>query len=123
MESLVRRPITEPIRSGLTWDEKWLAPDKGLVTCWEVGRKRSEIEPELAEQAKRDELPPLGWKGGVEKRTKQKVRYGTLNYLAEWQGLRGEDLNVDLAKEIELVCSRTGMKVIFTSDVSKYGNE
>ncbi len=101
----VFRSIKEPIREGLTWDERWKGADNGLITCWEVGRERAEREPELAEKAKSGELPVLAWKGGVEKKLKTK-KYGTLNYLAEWQGLRGEDLNLDPSKEVELVCSR-----------------
>ena len=49
-------------------------------------------------------------------------KYGTLNYLAQWQGLRGKDLNIDLSEETELICSKTGMKVIYTGDVKKYGS-
>ncbi|KUG22011.1 hypothetical protein ASZ90_008212 [hydrocarbon metagenome] len=62
------------------------------------------------------------WKGGVEKRLKIVEKYGTLNYLAEWQGLRGEDLNIDLSEEREIICSKTGMKVIYTGNVEKYCN-
>ena len=62
------------------------------------------------------------WKGGVEKRLKIMEKYGTLNYLAQRQGLRGEDLNIDVSEELELICSKTGMKVIYTGDVKKYGN-
>jgi hypothetical protein len=96
--------------------------DKGLIACWEVGRGRSKKEPELAEQAKNGELPVLGWKGGIERKIKKKEKYGTLFYLAQWQGLRGDDLDVDLSQESELICSKTGMKVIFTGDLDKYGN-
>ena len=42
--------------------------------------------------------------------------------MAEWQGLRGDDLDIDLVEEIELICSKTGMKVIYTGDEKKYGN-
>ena len=90
-----------------------------MITCWEVGREGVAKEPELAERVKNGELPVLGWKGGVEKSTKQKVKYGSLRYLAEWQGLRGEDLEIDLSEELELVCSKTGMKVIYTGDLDK----
>ncbi len=79
-------------------------------------------EPELAQRAENGELPVLVWKGGVEKKIKKREKYGTLNYLAQWQGLRGEDLNIDLSEELELICSKTGMKVIYTGDVKKYGN-
>ena len=64
----------------------------------------------------------MGWKGGVDKKTKKKEKYGTLFYLAQWQGLRGEVLDIDLSQETELICSKTGMKVIYTADVKKYGN-
>ena len=30
--------------------------------------------------------------------------------------------NIDLSKERELICSKTGMKVIYTGDAKKYGN-
>jgi hypothetical protein len=76
--------------------------------------------PELAEKARNGELPVLGWKGGVEKKTQKNEKYGCLNYLAEWQGLRGEDLDIDLTEEREIVCSKTGMKVIYTGDATKY---
>lgn len=64
----------------------------------------------------------MGWKGGVETKTMKGEKYGTLFYLAQWQGLRGEDLDIDLTDEPELICSRTGMKVIYTGDLKKYGN-
>jgi hypothetical protein len=53
----------------------------------------------------------------------QKMGSFTLNYLAQWQGLRGQDLDIDLSQEPELICSKTGMKVIYTRDVKKYGTE
>jgi hypothetical protein len=37
--------------------------------------------------------------------------------------LRGEDLDVDLAQERALTCSRTGMVVTFTPDRAKYFNQ
>jgi hypothetical protein len=40
--------------------------------------------------------------------------------LAQWQGLRGEDLNVDLTEEVEIVCTKTSMKVIYTADATKF---
>lgn len=62
----------------------------------------------------------LPWKGGVERSTKQTLRFGCLNYLAMWQGLRGEDLEVDLHEERVLTCPRTQMVVRFTHDQSKF---
>jgi len=52
----------------------------------------------------------------------KKKKHGTLFYLAQWQGLRGDDLDIDLSEETELVCSKIGMKVIYTGDIKKYGN-
>ena len=122
MSQRIYRSYHEPKREGLSWEEYWKGPDNGLITCWEVGREIGQKDPEMAERAKSGELPVLGWKGGVEKKTKKNEKYGTLYYLAQWQGLRGEDLNIDLSEEIELICSKTGMKVIYTGDVKKYGN-
>jgi len=122
MNQRVYKSYSEPLRGELSWNERWKGPDNGLITCWEVGRKLSDKEPELAKRAKNGELPVLGWKGGVEKKIKKKEKYGTLFYLAQWQGLRGDDLDIDLSEETELVCSKTGMKVIYTGDIKKYSN-
>jgi hypothetical protein len=40
--------------------------------------------------------------------------------LALWQGLRGDDLNIDLSEDRVVICSRTGMKVVYTDDATKY---
>ena len=122
MSHRIYRSHQEPKREGISWDERWRGDDKGLITCWEIGREIRSREPELARRAENGELPMLEWKGGVEKKTKKNEKYGTLYYLAQWQGLRGENLDVDLYEERELVCSNTGMKVIYTGDVKKYGN-
>lgn len=42
-------------------------------------------------------------------------------YVATWQGLRGEDLDVDPSVEVEMVCARTGVAFIYTNDINKYG--
>ena len=123
MSHRVHRPYSEIRRVGLSWDERWKCCDKGLINCWEIGRERREKDPELSQRAENGELPPLEWKGGVVRPLKIQVKYGTLNYLAAWQGLRGEDLDIDLSSEVELTCSRTGMRVIFTGDAHKYGKE
>ena len=120
MTNHIYRSIQEPIRRNLNWDQRWKLEDLGLIICWERGRDKSKEAPDLAECARRGELPVLPWKGGVEKKIKKKHKYGSLCYLAMWQGLRGEDLNIQLDREIELECSKTGMKVIFTPDSSKY---
>jgi hypothetical protein len=81
-----------------------------------------EKDPELAERARNGELPVLGWKGGVDKKIIKKEKYGTYNYLALWQGLRGDDLNIDLSEEREIICPRTEMKVVYTDDAAKYAD-
>ena len=121
MNQRIYRSFKKPIRGKLSWDKLWEGRDKGLIKCWEVGRELSEKEPDLAERAKKGELPVLGWKGGVEKKIKKKEKYGTLWYLAQWQGLRGEDLDIDFSEASELICSKTGIKVIYTDDVKSYG--
>ena len=116
------RSIAEPKRSNLSWDKTWKGADKGIIACWERGREKAKEDMELAECARRGELPILVWKGGVDKKIKTK-KYGTLQYLAQWQGLRGEDLDIHMNKEVNIVCSRTGMPVTFTADTSKYAEE
>ena len=122
MSQRIYRSYREPIRKGLTWEERWKGDDRGLISCWELGKELREKQPELAKRAENGELPVLVWKGGAEKQLKKKEKYGTFNYLAEWQGLRGEDLNIDLSEEPEIICSKTGMKFIYTGDAEKYSN-
>ena len=122
MSQRIYRYYGQPKREGLSTQELWDGDDRGLILCWELGREMRQREPELARRAENGELPVSAWKGGVKKKTKIGEKYGTLNYLAQWQGLRGEDLNIDLSEETELICSKTGMKVIYTGDVKKYGN-
>jgi hypothetical protein len=113
------RSIAEPVRTGLSWDEKWKAEDRGLIQCWERGREWALARPEITKMARRGELPVLLWKGGVDKALKATFKYGGLYYFAAWQGLRGEDLHVPLDQEPEIVCARTGVTVRFTMDTSK----
>lgn len=112
----VHRSISEPMRESLSLSETWEGPDKGLIWCWELGRRRRVEEPELAARAGTGELVVLDWIGGVEKKLKgvDKKR-GTLKYLATWQGLRGEDLDIDLEGECVVVCSRTSQVVVFSA--------
>ena len=111
MNERIIRSCTEHEREGLSWDERWRGPDKGLITCWEVGREWSQKKPKLAVKARNGELPSMGWKGGVKKETKEREKYGTLNYLAQWQGIRGDDLDIELSEEPEIVCSKTGINL------------
>ncbi|WP_458129621.1 hypothetical protein [Pseudomonas sp. Z2-11] len=119
----IQRPITTEPRTGLSREELWDGPDKGLIKCWEVGRDRAQRFPELAQRCLAGELPVLGWKGGVSRSLKKTAKFGCLKYLAQWQGLRGEDLDIDLAQERTLTCSNTNMIVTFTPDRAKYVNQ
>ena len=123
MSQRIHRQIDTPLRTGLKRDELWEAADKGLIKCWEIGRQRATRFPDLAQRCRADELPVLGWKGGVSRSLKKNEKYGSLKYLAQWQGLRGEDLDIDLAAERVMTCSRTKMVVTFTPDRSKYFNQ
>jgi hypothetical protein len=116
----IHKSISEPIRENAKWDERWNAEDGGLIACWERGREKRLEDPALAAQAVEGQLVVLPWKGGVEKAIKKKQKYGTLFYLAMWQGLRGEDLDVDTSEELALNCTATGMTVVFTNDMAKY---
>ena len=123
MDSHIYRSIKEPLREAPSWDERWRGSDKGLITAWEVGRRLAESVPELSIRAKNGELPATGYKGGVERKLKSKeIKYGPLVYLAELQGLRSEDLDIDLEKEVDIVCSRTNQRVILTPDIKKYSD-
>lgn len=120
MGKRIWKPKDTPGRQGLSWHERWSAEDRGVIAAWEVGRELREKGSPLAAMAARGELPVLPWKGGVAQRIKKQRKYGTLCYLAEWQGLRGDDLDIDLDEEVELTCAKTGMTVIYTPDREKY---
>lgn len=119
MSSRIRRSVKEPYRTGLSYAEIWQGPDKAIITCWEVGRQLKDKDPEIAARAAKGELVSLPWKGGtgnfqeLPAGKKAPVRYGTLRYLAMWQGLRGDDLDIEIEAQITLVCTRTNRPVIF----------
>lgn len=115
----IHRLISEPIRQNLTWDEKWESADRGLIACWERGRAKSVEDAALAQQARNGQLVILPWKGGFKKAVKQNQKYGSINYLAMWQGLRGDNLDIDTENEPTLTCSATSMTAVFTNDASK----
>ena len=79
------------------------------------GRQKRVEEPELAARADNRELVVLVWKGGVDEKLKAEKKRGTLKYLATWQGLRGEDLDIALDGEQVIVCSKTGQNVVFNA--------
>jgi hypothetical protein len=121
MKKLVRS-IGVPMREGLNRHELWDGRDDGLIGCWERGREKRLAEPDLAQRAEQGELVTLAWKGGTESidepvagdtQPTSSKRYGSLKYLATWQGLRGEDLDIELDNERIVVCSRTNRPVGF----------
>lgn len=116
----IHRLITEPIRQISAWEEKWNGVDQGLIACWERGRTKRLEDPTLASQARDGQLVVLPWKGGIAKAVKKKQKYGSLSYLAMWQGLRGDDLDIDVEKEPALICTVTKMTVVFTNDRAKF---
>ncbi|MDF0732685.1 hypothetical protein P0Y43_18520 [Pseudomonas entomophila] len=118
----IQREMGSPIRSGLSWHETWQGPDHGLIRCWEIGRQRAEANPDLAQRCREGQLPVLGWKGGHERALRKTLKFGSFKYLAQWQGLRGDNLEIDPGTEITLNCSQTGMLTTFTPDREKYAN-
>jgi hypothetical protein len=118
MTTHLRRSIGLPIREGLSWDELWSGPDGGLIWCWERGRQKRVEQQQLANRAAEGELVVLAWKGGVERKIQDEQKNGTLQYLATWQGLRGEDLDIQMDDERTIVCTVTGQTVIFRATVA-----
>lgn len=123
MNKRLFRSIQEPIREFVTWEHRWMGQDRGLVWCWERGRQYQIECPERAMRAANGELVPDGWRGGIEKKLKLPVKLGTLYYLATWQGMRGEDLDIDLEGERIIVCSRTNQAVLFSANSSLGGDD
>lgn len=121
MADRIQRSCSEPIRQNLSFEQRWRQADNGLIFSWETGRRLRKQDPDRARRAEAGELPVSGWRGGLAEPLKAGVKYGTLHYLAEWQGLRGEDLDIDPAQEVTLACTRTGTRVIYTGDSKKYG--
>jgi hypothetical protein len=111
----LKRAIEEPVRDFVDMDHRWRGPDKGLIWCWESGRLLAQEEPELARSARSGELVVLVWKGGFSSALKQKRKPGTLQYLAQWQGLSGLDLDLDMEGARTITCSKTGMQVTFSA--------
>lgn len=105
-----------PVLGG-TWHEIWEGPDQGLLASWLRGREKALETPDLADRAIAGELVILPWRGGVERAIKSDSKVGSLHYLAMWQGLRGDDLYVDPAEDVFLICTRTLVRVRFTANL------
>ncbi|WP_230683717.1 hypothetical protein [Pseudomonas lundensis] len=120
---LIQRSYAEPVRSNLSWHETWEGPDSGLIKTWEIGRKLAIQNPNLASKTLAGELPPLNWKGGSDRTLVKREKFGSLRYLAQWQGLRGEDLSINLDADVTIKCVKTHMIVTFTPDLRKILND
>lgn len=114
---MIEQSFDSATPQGESWNERWEGADRGLVCSWLRGIQKAKESPELAEQAIRGELPSLPWVGGG-KAIKAGTRTGALQYLAMWQGLRGDDLSIDPAIGATRTCTSTGMVVTFTGDLS-----
>lgn len=112
----VAHPVDASLPAQLTWDERWEGPDRGLLCSWARGIEKARETPLLREQALRGELPSLAWKGGRNQAIKAGKRVGSLHYLAMWQGLRGDALNIDTEATVSLTCTRFQAMVTFTAD-------
>jgi len=84
----IQRAITEKIRVDPTFEERWESEDQGVITSWEVGRLRRESTEErwvnMVENARVLEFPRTG------------LKKGSAHYLAQLQGLRNQDLDVEV---------------------------
>lgn len=113
----IQAAVDRPPVVGDTWGDRWDGPDRGLFLCWRRGLQKRVEDQELAARASAGELPVLPWRGGVERAIKASEKPGSLFYLAMWQGLRGEDLDVDLDATVVLTCTRTRQRVSFTPNL------
>lgn len=130
----VRAFVTSPPALGLAFEDRFGTPEATLTSAWLRGlevraeeaaaalRGERSKATGLAERAGAGELPVLPWKGGVPKAIKSRApRIGATHYLAMWQGLRGEDLDIDLSATPTLTCTRFGVTVSFTMNAEVLG--
>lgn len=97
----------------MNWGLRWDGIDDGLIAAWEAGRELAQRDTLTAALARVGVLVPLPWKGGLTEPMPAGRKLGTLYYLATWQGLRGDDLDVDTLVGAEWTCTLTGMAVRF----------
>ncbi len=119
----ISRSIQENIRENLSYDERENQEDNGLISAWEVGRNQAKKDEEFASKVINGALPVSVFKGGFKKKLDTiYFKYATFKYLAQLQGLKGIDLDIDTDRDdgLELVCSETGMKSIFSADINHF---
>ena len=113
--------IREPLRDNPDWSARWGDLAAALITCWERGRELAIQNTSLAAAVRAGQLVPLSWRGGVPPPVRgdkaPKRKYGSFHYLAMWQGLRGDDLDINTESNPQRVCARFGTVVTFTDDI------
>lgn len=117
---IVARSISQPIGSERSPCDSRQGLEADLVAAWECGREKAREDPQLAHRAQLGALVPLPWQGGVTRAPKcpHPHMFGTFEYLAMWQGLRGDDLYIDTEQELERTCALTNVCVTFTTDAA-----
>ena len=123
MKPKINISINTPIRKKISYAERWNGLDKGIITAWEVGRELRNTNLSIVQKVAQGELPILVFKGGHKKKLKSTTyKYGSMHYLAQLQGIKNLDLAIDLDTDegLVLVCSKTGMETIFSSNAKNY---
>ncbi len=108
-----------------------LSAGYALAVCHKSGQELRKSNSELASRAEKGELPALNWRGGTDTVPHLSRRFGSLFYLAQWQGLRGEpwrgltgsDKNMSITCPVGIVCAVSGAVTVFTKDARKYLNK
>lgn len=111
--------------------DKPLGGGGALEICHTAGKELRVSDPELAGRAERGELPVLTWPGGCDAEDCPPRLFGSLFYLAQWQGLRGEpwhgitgkDKNMSKTIPIGVKCVSSGAVTVFIKDARKFLNE
>ncbi|MDR2220830.1 MAG: hypothetical protein LBE24_09695 [Methylobacillus sp.] len=116
---LLRESFANPPPVSRDYNVRINGPDGGIINAWQAGIALRGSRADLVSAAQAGELPILPYRGGVDRAIKAGVKTGSLHYLAMWQGLRGDDLNIDTNNVPPLICSRYGITVHFTSDTRK----
>lgn len=108
MANPIQRSISEPERIGLDWNAAWQGPDRGLITCWETGRKLAIQIPELAERCRAGELAAAQ----LERRHARSKRKTKPALFTTWPN-----------GKVTLTCTKTGMVITYTGDISKLADQ
>lgn len=116
---LIQASANNPPAYEHDYDRRLKGPDQGLINAWIAGISYAKAYPEIAARAQAGELPALPYRGGVERAIKTRNKIGALQYVAMWQGLRNEDLQLDTDAEPVMTCQRTKVPVTFTLDIKK----